>query len=267
MKEFAPIFVITLMKPLTLDTLGKQFHISPSHLQRSFKQEMGISPRQYTDACRIEKFKDRLRKGVEITQAIYESGYGSSSRLYEKSDDYLGMTPTDFRNGGQGVEIHYSIVASPLGNLLVAATFRGICAVHLGETPDELQGTLHKLFPKAEFYQNDEALSDWVKAIVDYLEGCQPNLDLPLDIQATAFQKRVWEELKYIPYGETRSYQEIANAIDHPKAVRAVANAIGKNPTALIIPCHRVVRSDGNLGGYRWGIHRKDAILKMEQKQ
>jgi len=255
----------TIESPPSLEELGKALVISPSHLHRLFKAVTGITPHQYAAGQRLMKFKERVRQGDDLTTALYAAGYGSSSRLYENAASRLGMTPASYRRGGQGKEIFYVIMGTPLGRMLVAATGRGICAVSFGEDDEQLKGFLRNEYPAAILKQNDQALNGWVTALLDHLEGNQPHLALPLDLQATAFQLKVWEELRRIPYGETRTYAEVACAIGQPKAVRAVANACGANPTVLVTPCHRVVRSDGAPGGYRWGVERKQALLEKEK--
>jgi AraC family transcriptional regulator of adaptative response/methylated-DNA-[protein]-cysteine methyltransferase len=250
---------------LTLAALSADVGLSPFHLQRIFKRVMGITPKQYADAYRMERFKGELRKGEAVTSALYGAGYGSSSRLYERADAQLGMTPAVYRKGGAGMQITYTVVPCPLGMILVAATERGVCAVTPGDDADALVAGLHREYPAAQIHEDATHLSEAVEAILRHLAGEQPHLDLPLDIRATAFQWRVWEALREIPYGDTRSYSEIAQAIGQPTAARAVAQACGNNPVALAIPCHRVVREDGSLGGYRWGIERKRAILTRER--
>ncbi len=251
---------------LTLDDLSAVANLSPQHLQRVFKRATGISPREYVEARRVEALKGHLKAGVGVTRALYEAGYSSSSRVYESSDAALGMTPATYRRGGAGIEIGYTVVACPLGWLLVAGTERGICAVSLGDSAVLLEETLRSDYPAAEVKRDDEALGGAVGIILDYLKGEQPHLELPLDVRATAFQRRVWQELQAIPYGETRSYSEIAAAVGNPKGARAVARACASNQAALIIPCHRVVREDGDLGGYRWGMERKQALLEREKQ-
>ncbi|HSF24321.1 MAG TPA: bifunctional DNA-binding transcriptional regulator/O6-methylguanine-DNA methyltransferase Ada [Blastocatellia bacterium] len=252
-------------EPLTLQALASQVSLSPYHLQRVFKRIVGVSPREYRDALRVGQFKDRLKKGESVTAAMYEAGYGSSSRLYENSNDRLGMTPAVYRRGGHGVSISYTIAGCELGRLLVAATEKGLCAVRLGDSDNELEAGLRAEYSKAELKRDDQSLGKWVRALVDHLKGRHPRLELPLDVQATAFQLSVWQKLKEIPYGSTRSYSEVAEAIGRPSAVRAVARACATNPVALVIPCHRVVREDESLGGYRWGIQRKKALLERER--
>ncbi len=249
----------------SLHELGERFHISPFHLQRSFKAGAGITPRQFADNLRLQRFKAQVRSGERITDAIHAVGYGSSSRLYERSDESLGMTPSTYKRGGAGMTIFFSAVPCPLGWLLVAATERGVCKVSLGDQPEPLIDDLSAEFANAERLRDDDGLGFWVERIVAYLEGWQPDINLPLDLRATAFQLKVWRELQAIPVGETRSYSEIAAAIGQPSASRAVANACANNPVALVIPCHRIIRADKGLGGYRWGMERKRALLDIEK--
>ncbi len=251
--------------PPTLAALGAHVGLSPHHLQRVFKRHMGISPRQYADARRLERLKSSLKAGDQVTGALYEAGYGSSSRLYEKAPAQLGMTPATYRKGGAGAQIGYTIVASPLGRLLVGATERGVSAVCLGTSDGALEGILRDEFPAAEIARDDDRLAGWVGDILEHLEGRRPHLALPVDVRATAFQRAVWDALRAIPYGETRSYAEVAKAIGRPAAVRAVANACASNPVAVVVPCHRVVRADGAAGGYRWGPERKKTLLATER--
>ena len=249
---------------LTLTSLGAEVGMSPHHLERVFKRAMGITPRQYADAQRLLRLKTQLKKGDDVTTALYEAGYGSSSRLYERAPAHLGMTPATYRRGGQGMRIGYTIVPCPLGRLLVAATKKGISAVYLGDHDHPLKGALAKEYPAAQIFRDQNGLRKWVSTILRHLRGQEPHLQLPLDVQTTAFQRRVWEELKRIPYGSTCSYGEIARAIGRPKATRAVAQACATNPVSIVVPCHRVVRGDGNLAGYRWGLERKRALLEHE---
>ncbi len=249
----------------TLTQLSAKASVSPHHLHRVFKRVTGITPRQYADACRLGTLKMSLKNGRSITDALYQAGYGSSSRLYERSSLKLGMTPADYRRGGPSLLIKYTVAESPLGLLLVAATERGVCAVSLGNDEKTLEVSLHREYPASEIRREDAALKEWVQGILQHLSGRLPHLDLPLDIRATAFERLVWEHLKDIPYGETRSYGEIAEALGRPKASRAVARACGLNPVALLIPCHRAIRKDGGTGGYRWGVARKKALLAQEQ--
>jgi AraC family transcriptional regulator of adaptative response/methylated-DNA-[protein]-cysteine methyltransferase len=251
---------------ITLAEMGDKVQVSPHHLQRTFKRIMGITPRQYAEACRLHRLKALVRKGKNVTRALYEAGYGSSSRLYEGASIRMGMTPGTYLREGAGMRIQYTIVDSPLGRLLVGATGKGICAVSIGKSDKALEIALFNEYPAAEIHRDRTGLREYVTALLKYLDGKQPNLDLPLDVQVTAFQWKVYETLKTIPYGRTRTYGEIAEAIGHPKAVRAVARACATNPTAMVVPCHRVVRKDGSLGGYRWGAERKKTLLKKEQR-
>lgn len=253
-------------QPPSLEQLGAQIGLSPDHLQRSFKRLLGISPREYADTLRVGAFKTRLRQGDSVSEAIYAAGYGSSSRLYERSDAQLGMAPTIYRSGGKGMQIGYTIVESPLGRLLVAATERGVCAVSLGDDDEMLEYELRAEYTQAEITR-DDTIGDTVEAIRAYLEGKQPSIDLPLDVQATAFQRQVWQALQAIPYGETRTYLQIAETLGNRKAVRAVGRACATNPVSLIVPCHRAVGSDGKLHGFRWGLDRKQALLDMERRE
>ncbi len=252
--------------PPTLAAMGAAVSLSPHHLQRSFKRLVGVTPRQYYDALRINRLKGSLRHGDQVTGALYEAGYGSSSRLYEKAPEQLGMTPATYRKGGRGAEITYAISDGPLGRLLVGATARGIAAIYFGDDDAGLERILAAEFPAARRSRDDAGLGAWIKPLLAHLEGRQPHLDLPLDVRATAFQRQVWEALRAIPYGETRSYGQIAEAIDKPKAVRAVASACASNRVSLLVPCHRVVAADGALAGYRWGVARKKKLLEAELK-
>jgi AraC family transcriptional regulator of adaptative response/methylated-DNA-[protein]-cysteine methyltransferase len=249
--------------PLTLAILGEQLGVSPYRVQRTFKRVTGVTPRQYADAHRMGLFKDRLKEGDSVTAALYEAGFGSSSRLYERTGAQLGMTPKVYRRGGGGMTIRYATAPSPLGYLLLAATERGICFIGMGDSIDELERIVRAEYSAAEISRDDD-LKGWLDLVVRHLEGKQPHIDLPLDVQATAFQRRVWEELRSIPYGSTRTYAEIARAMGEPTAARAVGAACGANPVPLIVPCHRVVRQNGDLGGYRWGTERKQALLAGE---
>jgi AraC family transcriptional regulator, regulatory protein of adaptative response / methylated-DNA-[protein]-cysteine methyltransferase len=252
---------------LTLNSLSSSVGMSPHQLERAFRSVMGISPRQYADAQRMRRLKSKLKKGDDVTTALYDAGFGSSSRLYERAPSQLGMTPATYRQGGAGMQIHYTIVGSPLGRLLVGATHRGISALYLGKDDAALQGALRKEYPRAEISRDRNGLEGWVEKILEHLRGREPNLDLPTDVQATAFQRRVWEELRKIPYGTTRTYSQVARAIGKPKAIRAVARACATNPVSVVVPCHRVVRQDGDLAGYRWGLELKQSLLKQESEQ
>ena len=249
---------------LKLEALAEREHISAHQLGRAFRRLMGITPRQYADAQRMRRLKSRLRKGDDVTTALYDAGFGSSSRLYERAPKQLGMTPATYRRGGEGMNIRYTIAASPFGHVLVAATDRGISAVYLSESDAKLEGELRREYPRATIERDRHGLEEWVKRIVEHLRGNELRLDLPTDVQATAFQRRVWEELRRIPYGTTRTYTQVAQAIGRPSAVRAVARACATNPVSIVVPCHRVVRGDGSLAGYRWGLSRKEALIAHE---
>jgi AraC family transcriptional regulator of adaptative response/methylated-DNA-[protein]-cysteine methyltransferase len=235
-------------------------------LARAFKRVLGITPREYADARRVARFKQELKRRKQVSPALYEAGYGSSSRVYERTHAQLGMTPARYARGGAGTEILYATAATPLGQLLVAATARGVCRVSLGDTAATLAADLAAEFPAARLHRDDTALERALSAMLRSLDGAEPSIELPLDIRATAFQRRVWQELQRIPFGETRTYAEVAKSIGQPRATRAVAKACATNPVALIIPCHRVIREDGELGGYRWGIARKRELLKRERR-
>lgn len=250
---------------MTLSALSSSAGMSSHCLERTFRGVMGITPRQYADERRMRHLKSSLKKGDDVTTALYDAGFGSSSRLYERAPEQLGMTPATYRRGGQGMSIQYTIADSPLGRLLVAATQRGISAVYLGGSDRQLEAALKEEYPRANIVRGKVELSAWVSQILDHLRGREPHLDLPTDIQATAFQRRVWEELRRIPYGATKTYSEVARAIGRPTAVRAVARACATNPVSVVVPCHRVVREDGNLAGYRWGIDRKRKLLEQER--
>lgn len=250
---------------VTLAALGRRVNLSPFHLQRLFKEVVGVSPREYQETQRIARFKEHVGNGRTITEAMLDAGFGSTSRLYEKSA-HLGMTPARYRNRGAGVAIGFTTFRSTLGAVLVAATARGICAVSLGARAGDLVAALRTEFSAAVVRRDDQGLRDYVKAIAAYLAGDDTDLALPLDIRATAFQRKVWKLLQTIPYGETRSYSELARKTGNPNAVRAVARAIATNPVALLIPCHRAIRKGGELAGYRWGIERKAELLKREKR-
>ena len=240
--------------------------LSAHHLQRTFRKAVGVTPRQYADAIRVARLKSDLRKGTDVTTALYEAGYGSSSRLYERSNAQLGMTPAAYGRGGRGMKIAYTISDCSLGRVLVASTDRGISAISLGDDDSRLVSELRKEYPHAVIRRGRGGDSRWVQAIVRHLAGSQPQIDLPTDVVTTAFQRRVWEALRSIPPGSTRSYSEMARALGQPRATRAVARACATNPTAIVVPCHRVIRSDGSLGGYRWGLQRKKALLDQERR-
>jgi AraC family transcriptional regulator, regulatory protein of adaptative response / methylated-DNA-[protein]-cysteine methyltransferase len=278
---------------LTLSHLAKEFRRSSFHLQRTFKSVLGVSPKAYIDAVRLRSVKQNLQAGHDVTTALYAAGYGSSSRLYERTAAQLGMTPEKYRRGAVAAVVRYTLADSPLGRMLIAATDKGICSIQFAErSPDErspdprspdnstgnnnadttrsdeqLQQGLMREFPFATRRRDDQALEPWKETLARVIRGQEPNSSLPLDIRATAFQRRVWEALQQIPRGETRSYSAVAKKIGMPKATRAVARACATNPVAVAIPCHRVVRQDGNPGGYRWGIDRKDQLLALERQR
>jgi AraC family transcriptional regulator, regulatory protein of adaptative response / methylated-DNA-[protein]-cysteine methyltransferase len=262
-----------LDEPMTLQHLGKEFHQSPFYLQRRFKAALGISPRAYADSCRLKMLKRNLQAGDSVTRAMYDAGYGSSSRLYERTASQLGMTPDKYRRGAIAATIRYTCADSPLGRMLIAATERGICAIQFGRSDGELIEGLKREFPFAVRKQDEGGLQAWVRALLKHMLGKDLNAGgarsavkaaLPLDIRATAFQRRVWTYLQSIPFGTTKSYSQVAKAIGQPTACRAVARACATNPVAVAIPCHRVVREDGSMGGYRWGLERKKALLEIE---
>lgn len=255
---------------VSLDALAEQFHVNATHLQRVFKSVMGISPKQYARSLRDQHFKSLVKSGLPVTEAMYEAGYGSSSRLYEQSSERFGMSPASYKRGGAGMTIHYVVAPCSLGCIIVAATEKGICSVQLADTREELERALKSEFPAATIVdagEADERLADWLHTLTRHIEGQQHDVSAlvaALDLHATAFQLRVWEELRRIPYGETRSYSDVAAALGKPSAVRAVASACAANPVALITPCHRVLRAGGELSGYRWGVERKREILSRE---
>ena len=255
-------------EPQTLNTLSQETGVSAHHLQRTFKELMGITPRQYAESRRLNQFKAKVKEGASVTEAMYTAGYGSSRSLYEQSSSRLGMTPATYGRGGRGMRIIYTTADCSLGRLLVAATERGVCSVALGDSNADLIKALFAEYPNASIDSRDTLISPslnlWLNQVLELIAGKNPHTDLPLDIQATAFQFQVWEELRRIPRGVTRSYQEIAAAIGKPKAVRAVARACASNHVALVIPCHRVIREDKSLGGYRWGLERKEKLLTAE---
>jgi AraC family transcriptional regulator of adaptative response/methylated-DNA-[protein]-cysteine methyltransferase len=251
-------------EPLPLARLAREAGVSPAHLQRTFTRIVGLSPKQYQEQCRVGALKSALRDGRTVSSATYEAGFASGRRVYEAADDALGMTPGAYRRRGVGVTIHYTAVRTSLGLLLVAVTERGICSVALGDDEAALVQSLRAEYPAAELARATDASDRLVDAVVAHVEGKARATDLPLDLKATAFQWQVWRALQRIPEGATRSYQEIARELGHPSAARAVARACASNRVAVLIPCHRVVRGDGALGGYRWGVARKAALLARE---
>jgi len=253
----------------TLAELAARTGVSTSHLQRRFRARYGLSPAEYLAQRKLGRLKSALRAGSDVTTALYEAGYGSASRLYEQSSARLGMTPATYRAGGQGMRIQWSLVDTALGTALVAATQRGICAIELGEEAEALEQRLRQEFPRADIERvdagRDELLAPRLQAVADRLAGLQA--DVPLDLMGSSFQQRVWEALTKLPAGETISYADLARRLDAPQAARAVASACARNRVAVVVPCHRVIRGDGSLGGYRWGLPRKRQLLEREQAQ
>jgi AraC family transcriptional regulator, regulatory protein of adaptative response / methylated-DNA-[protein]-cysteine methyltransferase len=245
--------------------LAARLETTPGTLRRAFLQVTGLRPRDLAAALRLARFKKMLREGKGIAEALYETGYGSTSRVYERSNAQLGMTPATYRKGGKNMKIGYAIAKSSLGKVLVGATERGVSAVYLGDADAKLVEELRKEYPKAEIAAGGDSFERWVKEIVQRVEGNPPRLELPLDLQATAFQRRVWQELQRIPRGSTRTYTQVARALGSPKSVRAVARACATNPVSIVVPCHRVIREDGSLAGYRWGLSRKEQLLAQER--
>jgi AraC family transcriptional regulator, regulatory protein of adaptative response / methylated-DNA-[protein]-cysteine methyltransferase len=251
---------------ITLNLLAKEFRMSSFHLQRTFKSVLGVSPKAYIDAVRLRQVKQNLQAGHDVTTALYAAGYGSSSRLYERTASQLGMTPEKYRRGAIAAVVRYTIADSPLGHMLIAATDKGICSIQFADNEEQLQQGLMREFPFATRRRDDAGMAEWCAKLTRLLQGREAHPSLPLDIRATAFQRRVWETLQKIPRGETRSYSAVAKKIGMPRATRAVARACATNPVAVAIPCHRVIREDGHLGGYRWGMERKEKLLAMEQQ-
>jgi AraC family transcriptional regulator of adaptative response/methylated-DNA-[protein]-cysteine methyltransferase len=253
---------------VTLEAMSRQVNASPFHLQRSFKAIVGVTPKQFLDACRMRSLKQELRDGRGVTDAIYDAGFGSSSRVYERVDTRLGMTPKQYRRGGEGVDISYAATQTPLGPLMIGATDRGLCFVQFGGSERSLLEQLQREYPKAAIRPmppDHTEFEVWMRALGDYLDGSVRSLRCQVDVTGTAFQMKVWRYLQGIPYGEVRSYAEVARDIGKPAAVRAVANACAANRVAMLIPCHRVIRGDGGLGGYKWGLERKRTLIDMER--
>ncbi|MBW9453053.1 bifunctional DNA-binding transcriptional regulator/O6-methylguanine-DNA methyltransferase Ada [Citrobacter portucalensis] len=250
--------------PLTLDELAQQVAMSPYHLHRLFKATTGMTPKVWQQSWRARRLRDALAKGVPVTQAILNAGFPDSSSYYRKADQALGMTAKQFRKGGDNVSVRYTLADCALGRCLVAESERGICAILLGDDDATLVADLHALFPAAQDVPADANFQQRVREVIVAINSCDASLSLPLDIRGTAFQQQVWQALRTIPCGETVSYQQLASAIGKPKAVRAVASACGANKLAIVIPCHRVIRGDGALSGYRWGIARKAQLLQRE---
>ena len=264
-KEICRYIEQHLDEPITLERLGKAFRLSPFHLQRRFKAAIGITPREYADSCRMRQLKRNLQSGDNVTRAMYDAGYGSSSRLYEKTASQLGMTPDNYRRGAIAATIRYACADSPLGRMLIAATERGVCSIQFAGSDGELIEGLKREFPFAVRKPDEGGLQTWIAALLSKMTGRELDANLPLDIRATAFQRRVWTYLQSIPFGATRSYSQVAKGIGQPTASRAVARACATNPVAVAIPCHRVVRADGNNSGYRWGLERKKVLLDLEK--
>jgi AraC family transcriptional regulator of adaptative response/methylated-DNA-[protein]-cysteine methyltransferase len=254
------------MEPFTLSRLAESCAVSPFTLQRTFTRETGVSPRAYAESLRFGRLRQGLRQERTVSSAAYAAGFGSSSRLYEAATSRLGMTPASYRRGGGGETIHYDIVPSRLGRVLIAATAAGVCVVALGDSDKALEVALMEEFPRAERVRKPAAIAPFVAPVRGVIDGKAPTSELPLDARGTVFQARVWAALREIPAGERRTYAEVARRIGRPKAVRAVASAIAANPLAVLVPCHRVLRSDGGLGGYRWGLERKRKLLDRESK-
>jgi len=252
-----------------LSELAKRANLSPFHFQRRFKAVVGVSPKQYANAVRLRRLRAHLKSAKDVTTAVYDAGFGSSSRVYEQADTRLGMTPRQYRSGGRDVKITYATIHSPVGLMMVGATDRGLCFVQFGKSAAELLQMLKREYPEAAIgpmrKPRHPEFEKWVDALNRHLSGGQPLTDLPLDILHTAFQMRVWNYLQTIPYGEVRSYGEVAAGIAEPSAARAVARACASNVVAIAIPCHRVIRSTGELGGYRWGLDRKRTLIDRER--
>ena len=254
---------------LKLADLAKRADLSPFHFQRSFKAIVGLTPKQYVDAARLGRLKRGLRTSRDVTEAVYDAGYGSASRVYERAGTRLGMTPNQYRQGGREITITYVTIHSPVGLMMMGATDRGVCFVQFGDSEEALLSALKKEYQDAKVEPMRKPyhpqFKQWVAALTAHLAGKQPHLDLPLDIRATVFQMRVWNYLQSIPYGEVQSYGEVAAGVGQPSAVRAVANACARNHVAILIPCHRVIRGTGELGGYRWGLARKRTLIDRER--
>ncbi len=258
--------ILETEEQISLENLSAELKLSATHLQKIFKEIIGVSPKKFAEIKRLEKFKSELKGGNDVTSAMYEAGFNSSSRLYENVSAKLGMTPNTYAKKGKNMKIDYTITDCDLGKLLVARTAKGVCAVTFGDDEKTLTENLFKEYSNAEIEQNNASLQDYVEAILANLDGKKKVFDLPLDLQATVFQMRVWEVLRKIPYGETVSYSDVAETLGNKNAVRAVATACASNRVALVIPCHRVVGKSGNLSGYRWGVERKKKILEREKE-
>jgi AraC family transcriptional regulator of adaptative response/methylated-DNA-[protein]-cysteine methyltransferase len=255
---------------VTLAAMSRRVGASPFHLQRSFKARVGMTPGRYLEALRMDVLKKELRGAQSVSHAVYGAGFGSSSRVYERADGRLGMTPRQYRRGGEGVDVTHATMETPLGVLMLGATDRGLCFVQFGDAPGELLARLREEFPRAALSpmpaQRGGALDRWARALGRYLQGATRTARPPIDVRGTPFQMRVWRALQEIPHGELRSYSEVAAVLGQPGAARAVARACAANRLALVIPCHRVIRGDGGLGGYRWGLGRKRALIQRERE-
>ena len=267
--ELARYIAANADESLPLEMLAELVHLSPSRMQRVFKSTFGVTPKKFQQAARSDRFKALLRSGMDITDAIYEAGYGSTSRVYGKVTYNIGMTPKSYRAGGKGESVTWACRDTVLGPILMAATDRGVCFAQFGDSCDQLLQQLRQEFPRAELNQfNDDCpqrLDHWIDALNAYIQNKQPRPELPLDLQGTAFQIKVWEFLLSLDDGDVMSYAELARAIDKPRAARAAASACGANRIAVLVPCHRILRGDGGLGGYRWGLERKRALLDAER--
>ncbi len=253
-----------LDRKLTLEEVARHVGLSPFHLQRIFKEQTGVSPRQYQASLRMGMVRNSLRNGSSVTDSVYEAGFSSSSRFYESAGQNLGMSPSAWRKGGKGVTVRFCIFPSPLGKILLAATDKGVCFLAIGDRESDLESQLRTDLPSAAIQRDEQALLAHKDAVFDYLSGSAPHPDLPLDIRATAFQARVWNVLRSIASGETRTYSDIAIELGNVNLTRAVARACATNPVSVVIPCHRVVRRTGELAGYRWGLERKQKLLALE---
>lgn len=256
-------------EPLTLGQLSRKFDLSAFHLQRTFKAVVGVTPRQYLEACRLEVLKKQFRSRDSLTDAIYDAGFGSNSRVYERVDTRLGMTPTEYRGGAKDLPISYVAIQSPVGLMMIGATDRGLCFVQFGDSKHELLQMLRAEYPAASLAEMKQPYPEqfglWVQGLIRHLSGNQQRLNLPIDVWGTAFQFRVWTYLQSIPYGGVQSYSEVAQGIGNPTARRAVAQACAANKVAIVVPCHRVIRGNGEMGGYRWGVARKRTLIDLER--
>ena len=266
-RQVASLLASSPEEPFRLAALASKLHSSPAQLRSAFHRVTGLAPKDFEQAFRLRKLKQLLRNGSSITDALYACGYGSSSRLYEKTNAHLGMTPASYRKGGQGMKIGFTVGSTTLGKVLVASTDRGVSAVYLGENERDLVNELRDEYPRAELFRASNQHEEWLQEVLHRVEGNAPSIDLPLDVQATAFQRRVWNELRKIPLGTTRTYTQVARSLGKPRSVRAVARACATNPVSIIVPCHRVIRTDGSLAGYRWGLERKQKLLEREAQR